>query len=246
LVALAPRGNLLAHAGADQAVHVWHIETGQKVATLQGHTGAIHTVLFAADGNTLASTSSDTTALLWDMTAAQAVSAPARMLTGEELATRWSLLKSDNASEAFTALCELTAAPAETVALLKDQLKAAPPLDMKLVDKLIADLDDASYKVRQKASGELVKLGERVVPVIEKTLTGNLPLEPRKRLEDMRDRLGQSVLQGETLRIYRAIEMLEHIGTPPAREVLQVLANGAPGALATTTASAALARLGKP
>ena len=67
-------------------------------------------------------------------------------------------------------------------------------------------------------------------------------LETRKRLEHLRGQLIGRVLQGERLRAYRAVEVLERIGTPEAREVLQALAKGAPGALVSQSAQAALAR----
>ena len=50
------------------------------------------------------------------------------------------------------------------------------------------------------------------------------------------------ILQGDQLRAFRAVEVLERIGTPEARQVLQALAAGAPGALLTTSAQAALKR----
>jgi hypothetical protein len=49
-------------------------------------------------------------------------------------------------------------------------------------------------------------------------------------------------LQGEWLRAYRAVEVLEAIGTPQARAVLRVLAAGAPAAPVITSARAALQR----
>jgi len=33
---------------------------------------------------------------------------------------------------------------------------------MKKVEQLVVDLDDPAYKVRQKATAELLKMGERV------------------------------------------------------------------------------------
>ncbi len=51
------------------------------------------------------------------------------------------------------------------------------------------------------------------------------------------------MLAGDRLREYRAIEVLERIGTPEAQKVLQTLADGAPGALTTETARGALERL---
>jgi hypothetical protein len=47
----------------------------------------------------------------------------------------------------------------------------------------------------------------------------------------------------EQRRLVRAIEALERIGTKPARAALEALAGGAPGALLTHEASAALRRL---
>ncbi len=47
---------------------------------------------------------------------------------------------------------------------------------------------------------------------------------------------------GAALRAFRAVEVLEHLGTPEAREMLQTLANGAPDALVTRSARAALER----
>jgi hypothetical protein len=43
----------------------------------------------------------------------------------------------------------------------------------------------------------------------------------------------------------RAIEVLEHIGTPDANELLQTLATGAPEARLTQEAKASLERLAK-
>jgi hypothetical protein len=50
------------------------------------------------------------------------------------------------------------------------------------------------------------------------------------------------VLYGESLRTIRAVEVLELIGTREAREVLNAVADGAPGALLTRSARAALTR----
>jgi hypothetical protein len=50
------------------------------------------------------------------------------------------------------------------------------------------------------------------------------------------------ILKGDRLRAYRAVEVLERIGTREARRLLATYANGAPGALLTTAAEAALKR----
>jgi hypothetical protein len=60
--------------------------------------------------------------------------------------------------------------------------------------------------------------------------------------------LTSGTLTAEQLRVVRAVEALERIGTPEARRLLKTLADGGPGELPTREAQAALDRLaaGKP
>ena len=61
----------------------------------------------------------------------------------------------------------------------------------------------------------------------------------------MQASLTLNTLVDDRLRVVRAIEVLERIGTDPARKVLQRIASGAQGALVTSQALAALERLTK-
>ncbi len=82
----------------------------------------------------------------------------------------------------------------------------------------------------------------RGVPALDNALATNPSQETIQLLEGLRGKLMGSVLQGERLRAYRAIEVLERIGIPESRQVLQALGEGSPGALITTSAQAALKR----
>ena len=148
-----------------------------------------------------------------------------------------------DAGKAFDAVCELTASPKEAVALVARELKPAAKIDPQLLDKLVADLDSAEYKVRSRASAELLKLGEAVVPAVDKALAGGLPLETKTRLENLRAKLTEQVLTGERLRAWRAVEVLERIGTPGARRILESLGGGAAESRLTQEARGALRRL---
>ena len=102
----------------------------------------------------------------------------------------------------------------------------------------------ADFKERDQSNSELLKIGELAIPAIDKALTGNPSLETLRRLEALRNQSDPTslILQGDRLRAYRAVEVLERIGTPEARRLLTSYAKGAPGALLTTAAEAALKR----
>ena len=68
-------------------------------------------------------------------------------------------------------------------------------------------------------------------------------LETKTRLDTLRLKLTTVILTEEKLRLCRDIEVLERIGSAEARQLLKMLAGGAPGAYSTTTAQAALTRL---
>src|SRR5206468_13036977 len=125
------------------------------------------------------------------------------------------------------------------------QLQPAAPAEAGLIEKLIEHLDSGEFKARQQAHSQLLQIGDRAMPYIEKALSGQLPLETKQRLEILHGKLLPGELTGDRLRQVRAVEVLELIGNAVARQLLQALADGAPGALTTTHARAALARLKK-
>ena len=69
------------------------------------------------------------------------------------------------------------------------------------------------------------------------------PLEVLRRLEELRAKTGGLTLHGESLRVFRALEVLERIGTAQARDVLQGIAGGAAEARLTREAQDCLRRL---
>lgn len=81
-------------------------------------------------------------------------------------------------------------------------------------------------------------------PPLREALKANLPLEDKRRLELLLDKLEDASLAPETLRQVRAVEALEGLGTAEARAVLQGLVEkGAPEARLTQEAAAALRRM---
>ncbi len=83
VIAVSPRGRLVAAGGSDGAIRLWDIETRSKVATLRsgvhqraGHEGLVTTLVFSSDGAFIASGHVDGAIHLWGLD------------TGDELKSR--------------------------------------------------------------------------------------------------------------------------------------------------------------
>ena len=65
-VAFDPSGARIATASTFGVAEIWDVGSGDKVATLAGHTGAVNEVAFGAEGSVVATASTDGTVRLWD------------------------------------------------------------------------------------------------------------------------------------------------------------------------------------
>jgi hypothetical protein len=81
---------------------------------------------------------------------------------------------------------------------------------------------------------------------LKKFLDGKPSLEARQRIDKLLDKLATLRVPSETLQGLRAVEVLEKLGTPDARKLLERLAQGAAGARLTRDATASLDRLARP
>jgi RNA polymerase sigma factor (sigma-70 family) len=237
-LAFAPDGKTLTAGYEDGTLRFWETATGKLRRQWATHIGDILALAFSPDGRLLASAGSDTTVLIWT---ADAESEP-RVLSVKELEMLWTELASDDAAKAYRAISVLRAAAQQSVPFLKSRLRPIPAIDAKHLAQRITDLDDGQFAVREKASSELAKYGDRAESALRKKLEGKPPLEARRRIEAILEVLNRP-LAAEQLRDVRAVEVLEHIGMRPARELLQVLAQGAAGARLTREAKSASERL---
>ncbi len=243
-VAFAPDGRLVAFNGPAHSLRIWDADAGTEIGALTGQDGDITTLAFTRDGRRLVTGSSDTTLLVWDLSRLRrpAPSVVAN-LSAKEQSELWHDLLADDAGKAFRAIRRLAASPGQAVPLLRERIKPAPPVDPHQIQRLIGKLGSDDFDERNAATEDLTRLGDLAVPALHKVAATLPSLEARRRVEALLLRLTAGPLMPEKLRAVRAVEVLERAATPEARQALQALAKGAPAALVTREAQAALDRL---
>jgi hypothetical protein len=169
----------------------------------------------------------------------------ARSRKAVEMENTWSDLAADDPIRARRGLWALVNSSKQSVPLIAESLKAHPrtAVDDRQVARLIADLDDDKFEVREMASTELAKLGNAAAPALRTALKAPGSAESHRRLEALVAKLEKGRDTPEHRRALRAIEVLEHVGTPEARQVLTRLAKESSDADLERAARAALARL---
>jgi hypothetical protein len=233
--AFSPDGAMFATQGLGGIV-LFETASGQPRIRLGGHLQEITGLAFTPDGNTLISTSWDSTLLIWDVTGLRSgKKVPA---SSDEL---WSLLAEADVQKAGRAIFAMVDSPAESLALLKKHVKVASVTSDRL-QQLIDDLDSPKFAEREQAGIELAALGPAAEPALKKRLQAKPSLEASGRIEKLIAAIQSARPSPEQLRTVRAVEVLEHIGTPEAVAFLRTLAAGAEGAHLTGHAKDAVER----
>jgi RNA polymerase sigma factor (sigma-70 family) len=247
-LAWSPDGRILA-TGTDRhdhmgdvpvlvpSIRLWDMATGKEFAKWGDIHADVAVLAFSPNGNTLVAGLRNGTLLVFDASKLAPPSRLARPLSQVELEAHWTDLASDD--KAQRAIWALVDAAQQTSPFLKDRLKPIPVADAARIKRLIADLDNATFAVREAARKELDDLGEQAEPPLRAALKDNIPLETRRRLLQI---LGDSP-RPRVLRALRAIAVLERIGTTEAVVTLETLTKGASATRTTDEAAATLARM---
>jgi WD40 repeat protein len=243
----SPDGRSLALAtsseeGAHHTVELLELTSGMKrwSATVPA---AVTALAFSPSGKVLATGHRDSTGLLWDVTGQRL----GRLVHAGHLAKCWADLMSENAEAAFESQRALAAAGGDAIDFLGKRLRPAPgkPLSGETLARLVKDLDDSEFAVRKRAFALLAEAGTSAEPHLRAALAGKPSAEVARRARELLAKLGRPGASGETLRALRAVEVLEWIGTPAARALVEKLSRGRTDALLTRDALSTLRRLGK-
>ncbi|MBL8792573.1 MAG: hypothetical protein JNM56_01580 [Planctomycetia bacterium] len=192
-VAFSPDGKQLAVAGTESVILLIDWQNGKRAGQLEGHSLRISALAYTPDGKVLASASDDRTVRFWEL-ATSTVAAQVR----DELIEFHGLAISRDGKQLVTAGAafdkEGRGPAAERVQLWDTagfaQRMAERP-NAQQIQKLINQLDDKSFNVRQKASQDLMQLGALVEPALKDALAAKPSLEVSRRIEELLERLKQ-------------------------------------------------------
>jgi len=142
---------------------------------------------------------------------------------------RWDDLTGKDENATTRAILALAADPKRAVAFIKEQERKRGPLFAPVEDPrialLIANLGNEQYAVREKAFRKLVELGRTAEPSLRRALVGNPDVEVSRRVEVALQKIETSLpaKPRDTGPLSRLTVLLEHLGTPEARELLASL-----------------------
>jgi WD40 repeat protein len=254
-VAFAPDGRTLALLDG-WGVHVHNLPTGKRLAAYPAadvlcdsydRGCGTQNLTFAPDGRTLATGHLDGAILLWKVPSL-ADSDP-QGIADSDRDGLWADLGSDSPTKALAAVKRLVGRPARAVALLRSRFQPSPTSADPVLAALVADLDSDVFATREAATRKLKEQGAKAEPVLRRALASPASIEMKRRIEDILVTVPPPPLRlplaGDTLRGVRAIEVLERVGTPEARQLLHAWADQTRDLHLAAEARAALGRAGR-
>jgi WD40 repeat protein len=245
--AVSPDGGMLATSSMSidlwETINLWDLSTGKEIGRLVGHPGP-SCLAFSHDGRLLVSGSEKHGCLVWDLQKMVKTSVKTSVQpTSQEIDNLWEELRVSDAPRAFKAIRRLVTYADTSIDLISKRIqpvKASVP-----ISQFIHELESDDSAVREKAFAELEKLGDWIKPKLREELQKNSSTDFQTQVNKLLANPPSVTVPPEHLRDSRALEVLEFIGTPGARRVVENLASGAPEARLTQDAKATLARLSR-
>ncbi|MBO0699312.1 MAG: PQQ-binding-like beta-propeller repeat protein, partial [Zavarzinella sp.] len=246
-VVFSPDNRTLAYV-TGYGVHLLDLATGKLIAEYEDPgincanylSGEAPTLAFSADGRSVATGHHDGSVLVWKVPAPAA-----EKLTPADRHAAWDDLAAGiDPAKARRAVDRLARDPDGALALLTDRFKASAPPEAD-VPALVRTLDSPAFADREKAMRRLREAGPKVEPVLRDALR-TASAEAKQRIEKLLSAIEtsrQPPVSGEAIRSVRAVEVLERIGTPAAKELLQTWADQTAEVYVADEAGCALDRL---
>jgi hypothetical protein len=201
------------------------------------------------DGKMLVTTAKDgKVVFLWSATARElSHKGPPLDLSAKELAALWNDLADSDFAKADNAWRKLGAAGDNAIPALREHIRAVavPAVDMKRIEKLVAELDAEKFATRDQAIKDLVAVGELAIVPLQRLLEKPPSAEARARANLLVKKLGEPAATPERQRVLEAIDLLEQVRTEAAIRLLREIERDALIPLIHLEARQALQRLGQ-
>jgi hypothetical protein len=234
-LAWSPDGKWLVSGAGDLAVRVWEASTGKLILRLEGQDSGVEQMAVAPDGRSAFSASRDGFVCQWDLTPRP----PARLK--QKPADLWDSAAEADPAVAVPAVWALVQRSDELRAFVAQKLPAARVPPREQLAKWVDALDSAEFTEREAAAKALAVQGRLVESLLREAIQKG-SAEVRRRARELVEAFEHG-FPPEELRALRLVQACEYAGTPSARALLKQWAGGAPGAMLTEEAKAALARL---
>jgi RNA polymerase sigma factor (sigma-70 family) len=226
-IEFTPDGRHVVTGSYTGPVRVWELDTNTEVFRRTDGPSIALRVSLSADSRTVLA-AQQRAPILWSLAAEPTGDRDrqwADLLTDPAAAYRaqWGLARSDGLARFLRAK-------------IGDKV---PESDAERIKRLIAELDDSSFRTRETALAELIRLGRLARSAVRTTLTGWPPAEQRQRLEVLAARYKDG-LPPDELRLRRAVQALRWCGGTEAKKLLAEWASGMEGAPLTEAARAAV------
>jgi hypothetical protein len=213
----------------DTMVELRDTATGKLIYQLPGHRGPVLLLDYSPDGKTLAAGTA-TTMYLWEVSTGQQ-----RLVLGEAGNRLTSFTFSPDGRALVSSQANLTVLLWDRFGVaLVGQAGSTNPMAAK-PDALWTELGSADAKQAYKAMAALIASPDQAAPLLREHLARTLAETP----------ITPDLRAAEQLRLGRAIEVLEHLGTPAARQVLHAVGNETTNDSLRQEAQAALDRLAR-
>jgi len=249
-LAYSPKGERIAVVGFANQLRFYDPQ-GQPAGELACACRDMRAVAFSPDGARLASGASgptDNSVLVWDVSQVTAVATlAAEKIDAAALEQLWKELADKDARIAHQAIGSLRQVPDKALPLLTERLEPIlGATDTEEILKLIKQLDDDKFALREGATNQLRKLRPAADALLQKTLAEGPSAEARARIKTI---LGSplptnTVDPAEQLRAQRIVYLLKLTGTKAAKALLERISTNFPDQQVSRQAVAALAAMG--
>lgn len=223
---------------------LWEMASHTVRRDFRGHDGGVTALAFSTDGRRLASGSANSTILIWDAAGEMLLPHPESKLTAAQGDALWQQLASADGATGYKAILGLCAAPGDGINLLKSRVRPiAAGLDEQEIRRLVKSLDSPKPTERALAEAKLACAAQTAVPALKRVIKDSVSADLRKRAEALLMQILLADQPDDWMRLTRALEFLERIATPQARELVRSVALGRADHPLTLEAKSVLARM---